>query len=187
MIESLTKSQTLLLPEYAETWKRIALEPKEVDRPKAESLLNEAYVKLGLEPPKRIIWFASKEEMWLYAACIKRNTRHPAFDSVWDSVWASVRDSVRDSVRASVWASVGASVWDSVRTSVWAYIGSLFPIKTWKYTPKNIQGYPYQPCVDLWKQGIASSFDGETWRLHTNLDARIAYEISAKKLRELKF
>jgi hypothetical protein len=104
--------------------------------------------------------------------------------SVWDSVWDSVRDSVRASVRDSVWDSV----WDSVRASVWAYIGSMFPnIKTWKYTPTNIQGYPFQSCVDLWHKGIVPSFDGTTYRLHTSVNARIAYEISAKKLRELQF
>ena len=105
----------------------------------------------------------------------------------WASVWASVRASVGASVGASFGASVGASVWDSVwasvRASVWAYIGSMFPsTKTWKYAPTNITGYPYQSCVDLWRQGIVPSFDGSTWRLHTNLDARIAYEISAEKL-----
>jgi len=94
----------------------------------------------------------------------------------WDSVWASVRDSVWASVRASVWASVGA------------YIGSMFPaVKQWKYAPKNVQGYPYQPCVDLWKRGIVPSFDGSTWRLHVGVDARIAYEITAKKLKEAVF
>ena len=110
MIESLTKSQKALLPVYAETWKKIALESKHVDRPLAERLLNEAYTKAGLIPPKRILWFSSKEEMLLYAACIKRNTKHPAFASVSDSVWASVW--------ASAWASVGASVGDSVSDSV---------------------------------------------------------------------
>ena len=106
--------------------------------------------------------------------------------SLRDSVWASVRDSVGTSVWDSVWASlrdsIGASVWDSV----WAYIGSLFPnIKTWKCAPVNIQGYPYQSCVDLWRQGIFPSFDGSTWRLHTNIDARIAYKISKEKLEQL--
>ena len=126
MIKSLTKSQKALLPVYVETWKNIALGAKIVDRPKAESLLNEAYVKAGLIPPKRIIWFSSRKELLLYAACIERNTKHPAFDSVyysvWDSVWASVRDSVSDSVSYSVSDSVSTSVWDpawdSVRASV---------------------------------------------------------------------
>jgi hypothetical protein len=112
--------------------------------------------------------------------------------SVGDSVWASVGDSVWASVWDSVWDSVWASVGDSVRASVGdsvrAYIGSLFPkIKTWKYTPTNIQGYPYQSCVNLWHKGIVPSFDGEIWRLHTGLNARVAYEISAEKLRKLKF
>ena len=119
MIESLTNSQQALLPVYVDMWKKIALEPNKGDRPLAERLLNEAYVKAGLIPPKRIIWFSSKEELLLYAACIKRNTKHPAFDSVSDSVWASVSASVWASVWASVSASVSDSVWDSVRDPVW--------------------------------------------------------------------
>jgi len=100
----------------------------------------------------------------------------------WDSVWDSVGASVRDSVGASVWDSV----WASVGASVWAYIGSLFPkIKTWNYAPKT-KGYPYQPYVDLWRQGIVPSFDGTTWRLHTGEKATIVFEISAEKLRVWK-
>ncbi len=98
-------------------------------------------------------------------------------DSVGDSVWASVRDSVRDSVRVSVGDSVRDSVWDSVR----AYFGSLFPnIKQWEGAPKDIEGYPYQSCVDLWKRGFISSFDGKKWRLHQGKDAKIVYEMEVK-------
>ena len=123
MIESLTNAQKALLPVYAETWKRIALEPKNVDRPKAEKLLNEAYVKAGLKPPKRIIWFTSNEEMYSYMASIQRNTRHQALQSLYyASVYASVYDSVMDSVSAPVWASVSAPVWASVRASVSASV-----------------------------------------------------------------
>ena len=118
MIESLTKYQKALLPVYAETWKNIALGAKIVDRPKAESLLNEAYIKLGLEAPKRILWFSSQEELLLYAACIRRNTKHQAFTPVYDSARASVRASVSDSVSDPVWDSIWDSVWDSVYASV---------------------------------------------------------------------
>ena len=94
--------------------------------------------------------------------------------------WQSVRESVGQSVRESVWesvrGSVGQSVWQSVRESVGAYIGSLFSsITEWKYAPKT-DGYPYQPCVDLWKRGFVASFDGTTWRLHSGKDAKIVYE-----------
>ena len=107
--------------------------------------------------------------------------------SVWDSVGASVGDSVGASVWDSVGTSVGASVWASVWDSVGAYIGSFFPkIKHWKYAPKNIKGYPYQSSVNLWRQGIVPSFDGTTWRLHVDKNAKIAYEITAEKLRSWK-
>ena len=110
---------------------------------------------------------------------------------VWDSVRASVRDSVRDSVRASVWASVGDSVRDSVRASVrdsvgdsvwdsvWAYISSLFPnIKQWKHAKHKEGINPYQSCVDLWKSGFIPSYDGKTWMLHSNTNAKIVFQES---------
>ena len=106
---------------------------------------------------------------------------------VWDSVGDSVRDSVRGSVRASIWGSVGASIWDSVRglvwdsvgDSVWGYIGSLFPdIKNWKYISHEKGIYPYQCCVDLWKQGLVPSYDGKVWRLHGGPIAKILFEFT---------
>jgi hypothetical protein len=97
------------------------------------------------------------------------------WDSVGDSVWDSVRDSVWDSVRDSVGDSVGDSVRDSVRDSVgdsvwdsvWAYNSSFFILNGWKYTDAIGGINPFQPCIDLWEQGIVPSFDGKTWRLHT--------------------
>ena len=138
MIESLTESQTILLPVYVQKWTKIVLELKQVDRPKAEKLLNEAYVKAGLKPPKRIIWFTSNEEMYSYMASIQRNTRHQAFRSfVNASVNASVRASVNASVVASVSASVRASVWDSVWDSVW---GS---VRTYAYFYADLAVFDY--------------------------------------------
>ena len=86
-----------------------------------------------------------------------------------------------DSVRASVWASVGASVRasvrDSVGASVRAYIGSLFPnIKKWKYIDHKEGEYPFKPSVDLWKRGLVPSFDGNIWRLHAGIEAKIVWE-----------
>ena len=107
--------------------------------------------------------------------------------------WDSVRDSVGNSVVNSVWNSVGDSVWNSVRNSVWnsvvnsvrdsvwVYMGSLFPILEWKYIDynnplfkKNI--YPFQSAVDLWKQGLVSSFDGKLWRLHGGLEGKTLWK-----------
>lgn len=69
--------------------------------------------------------------------------------------WASVGDSVRDSVRDSVW--------DSVR----AYDSSFFVLNGWKHPKAKNGKNPFQPCIDLWEQGIVPSFDKTTWRLHT--------------------
>jgi hypothetical protein len=109
----------------------------------------------------------------------------PVGASVGDSVWAYMGAPVGDSVWASVGASVGAytgapvwaSVWDSVGDSVGAYMGSLFPqqITEWKNAPRCAPGYPYQSCVDLWKQGIVSSFDGKIWRLHGGGGAKVLW------------
>ena len=88
---------------------------------------------------------------------------------LWNSMWNSVWDSMRASVRASV----GDSVWASVR----AYTGSLFTnIKKWKYIEHKKGEYPFQPCVDLWKQGLVPSYDGKIWRLHGNENAEILWE-----------
>ena len=83
--------------------------------------------------------------------------------SVWTSVLASVRDSVWDSVQTSVWDSVWASVWDSL----WAYISDFFEIDDWKYIDHKPGENPFNPCIELWKQGIVPSHDGQKWRLHT--------------------
>jgi len=101
---------------------------------------------------------------------------------VMDSVWNPVF--VRDSVENPVWnsardavvrASVGYSVF--VRDAVWAYTGSLFSnIKKWKYINHKKGEYPYQPAVDLWKQGLVPSFDGKTWRLHGGPKADILWK-----------
>ena len=104
-------------------------------------------------------------------------------DSVGASVGNSVGNSVGDSVVASVRDSVVASVWDSARDSVWgsiwAYFGSLFrlPRSAWKYA-EHIpgDGYPFQPAVDLWHQGLVPSYDGMTWRLHGGPDGRVLWE-----------
>ena len=111
-------------------------------------------------------------------------------DSVGDSVWASVGDFVWASVRASVWASVRASVWasvwasvgdsvgDSVGASVGAYTGWIFRdvVEKWKGIDHEPGVYPFQPAVDLWKQGLVSSYDGKVWRLHGGEKAEVLWE-----------
>ena len=80
---------------------------------------------------------------------------------------------------ASVGDSVGDSVWDSVRdfvwTSVWAYISSYFDLKIWECIEHEKGKNPFQPCIDLWNEGLVPSFDGEVWRLHGGEKAEILY------------
>ena len=82
--------------------------------------------------------------------------------------------------------------WQSVRQSVWestlAYNGSFFilPRNEWKYTEKiKTDEYPFLPLVKLWEQGLVPSFDGETWRLHGERDAKILYEITEQDLKKM--
>jgi hypothetical protein len=57
----------------------------------------------------------------------------------------------------------------------------MFPnIKKWEYIQHEEGVYPYQPCVDLWKDGFVPSFDGKAWRLHSGEKAGIVYELEAK-------
>ena len=88
--------------------------------------------------------------------------------------WREVRDSVGDSVR------------DSVRDSVYAYLGSLFKLPSWRYVKSPKGQYPFQPCVDLWEQGLVPSFDGTTWRLHAGPKAEIVYQIADTELADIK-
>ena len=135
----------------------------------------------GVPPPNEITpahlallreWASARA---LVRASVRALVRASVWSSVKDSVWDSVRASARASVKASVWASVWGSVWDSV----WAYIGSLFrvPRVAWKNT-EHIpgDGYPFQPAVDLWHQGLVPSYDGTKWRLHGGLDGRVLWE-----------
>jgi hypothetical protein len=102
-------------------------------------------------------------------------------DSVRDSVRSSLGASLGDSLRFSVWDAVKSSIWksvwysaggpfeDSVYDSNWAYISSLFP------SQESVN--PFQSVIDLWKQGLVPSFDGEVWRLHGDDDAKVLYEM----------
>jgi len=102
-------------------------------------------------------------------------------DSVWDSVWTSVGNSVWESVGESAWKNMGNRVWsstaDSVWESMWAYIASLFPnITKWKYINHAEGENPFQPAINLWKNGLIPSFDGKSWRLHAGENAEIVWE-----------
>jgi hypothetical protein len=125
---------------------------------------------------------------------VRDSVREPEKHSVWEvvvdlvgpSVSVSVRDLVGDLayclVKTSVWdlvrPSVGVSIEASVRGSIWAYISSLFPaITTWKYIAHDEGVNPFQPAIDLWKQGLVPSFDGKMWRLHGGEEAKILYEM----------
>ena len=77
----------------------------------------------------------------------------------------------------SVRASVRASVWDSVR----AIISSYFDLENWLYIYHEEGINPFQPCIDLWEQGLVPSYDGKTWRLHSGENADVVYETNLKK------
>jgi hypothetical protein len=94
-------------------------------------------------------------------------------NSVWDSVWISVRNSTADNVWSSVWSSTADSVWESI----WAYTSSLFPnITKWKYINHAEGENPFQPAINLWKNGLIPSFDGKSWRLHAGENAEVVWK-----------
>jgi hypothetical protein len=86
-----------------------------------------------------------------------------AYDSVWSSVYASVRESVWNSVYDSVYGFVYGFMYGSARI----YMGSLFPgIKKWKNINHEVGTYPFQPCVDLWNNGVIPVKIDEDWKLY---------------------
>lgn len=146
-----------------------------------------------IKPPKKI----TKKHLGLLEEW--DSTWNTIRNSVWDSIWDSAVDLVGDTiwgvVKDSIWDSVGDSVgklieesikkepikdsvWESIRDSVGAYIGYIFSpvIKEWKYFNHTPGEYPFQSVVDLWKMGLAPSFDGEKWRLHGGEKAEVLWE-----------
>ena len=125
-------------------------------------------------------------------ASVKASVRASVLDSVRASVRDSVGASVWNSVWSSVWGSIGDSVWGSIGDSVWAFVGtsvgasvgayisSLFPnIKKWHYVDCEPGLNPFQPGIDLWRNGFVPSFNGKIWRLHSGKDAKTVYESTA--------
>jgi len=127
------------------------------------------------------------------------------WDSIRSSAWWGVRKSIERFItsagevknpirRTSTWklilelvfASLGYPDWDSnvafsIRRSLYeaayAYTGTLFPsIKKWEEIDHKPGEYPFQPVVDLWKQGLIPTFDGRIWRLHGGKKAKVLWE-----------
>ena len=123
-INKLTPEQIAKFPEYVDKWTKIGLCTEPANRIEAEKYINESYISVGLNPPKKIVWCGSPLSQALVRAIILDKK---LIENIGDSVWDSVVDSVRAYVGASVWDSVGdsvrayvgASVWDSVRAYVW--------------------------------------------------------------------
>jgi len=87
----------------------------------------------------------------------------PIWKPLWESILIPIQMSIQSTDRMSK-----ALVYGSVSDFVQAYTGSFFPnIKEWRYVKHEPDEYPFQPAVDLWKQGLVPSFDGKIWRLHS--------------------
>ena len=147
----ITDNHIVLLKEWVSVWNSIG-----------DSIWNSA-------------WHSAWDSVWHSAW---HSVRNSVWHSVWDSVWNSIWNSIRNSIRNSVWDSIGNSIWNSIGNSIWAYMGSFFPnIKKWKYISHKKGVYPYQCCVDLWKQGLVPSYYSKTWRLYGGEKADILYEM----------
>lgn len=55
-------------------------------------------------------------------------------------------------------------------------------MENWRYINHDPGEYPYQPAVDLWRDGLVPSFDGKTWKLHGGEDAEVLFEIDKNQL-----
>ena len=126
--------------------------------------INKIIHPFEIEPPEITDYHIELLNLWA-------SVRDSVWGSVMDSVWGSIGDSVMDSVWASVRDSVWDSVWASVRDSVWdsvmGYASDFFTIDKWLYVDHEPGRNPFNPAIELWKQGIVPSFDGRVWRLHT--------------------
>ena len=169
VIREINKKELIILAKKEE--ERLGYKLSEVIFPINPLLIKRGEVTLKeIELLKK--WASVRASVWV-----------SVWDSVWDSVgapvWASVWASVGDSVWASVGDSVRAPVWDSVWDSGWAYISSLFPnITKWKYIEHKEGINPFQAGIDLWKSGLVPSYDGKTWRLHSDRNAKIVYTLN---------
>ena len=178
--------------EAAENWVRhlnfkSVVEPlviKKIRNPLTGKAKNVSEQEIALLDQWIKAWYSVRALIWSSVrALIWSSVRDSVGDSTGDSVWYSVRASVCDSVCDSVWDSVldlvwasicdsaCDSVWNSVLDSVWAYFSSFLKIK---------YEYDFASAVKLWNSGFVSSFDGETWRLHSGKNAEVVYERRTK-------
>jgi hypothetical protein len=110
-IESLSREQIAMFPEYVRRWTDIGLSTKPAERKAAEAGILRAYSEANIPPPERIVWCGSPVGGALTRAFVLAEPKQKPGDSVRASVWASVGASVGDSVWASVRASVWAACW----------------------------------------------------------------------------
>lgn len=117
--------------------------------------------------------------------------------SVGDTAWNLVRDSAWDFIKNSNYAKIPLApnldedeegrrdlakgrVERSFMASLWAYVGSLFiPIvRKWRYVGIGHERgtYPFQPAVNLWKEGLVATDDGCCWMLHGGPKAKILWK-----------
>jgi len=122
--------------------------------------------------------------------------------SVGDAVWDLVRDADYDFIKNSTYAEYSlfpnlddedrrdlsrGLVEKSFMDSLWAYVGSLFiPIVRKWQIPGSVglfdntwfkrETYPFQPAVNLWKEGLVATSDGCGWMLHGGPKATILWE-----------
>ena len=123
--------------------------------------------------------------------------------SVGDTAWNLVRDSVWDLIKNSTYPKISfvpnldedeegrrdlarGRVESSFMDSLWAYVGSLFiPIvRKWQILKSRYgfddtwferETYPFQPAVNLWKEGLVATDDGCRWMLHGGPKAEILW------------
>jgi len=115
----------------------------------------------------------------LSQSTVRRYIDHYLTEQVGSPVKDSVYDLLRRSLFMEIWNLISEtignkdSIWDSVLNSVIAYSGSFFNVK-YSSGVKSLN--------DLWDMGYVSSFDEDSWRLHTGKNGNVAFKIKQSDL-----
>jgi len=74
------------------------------------------------------------------------------------------------------WHIVWDATWEALCPAVAAYLGSFFKAEKWKHISDD-ETYPFQPYVDLWKQGLVPArYEGNVWRLYGGPKAEVIWK-----------
>jgi hypothetical protein len=131
MIESLTKEQEALIPEYVKKYTELGLSTKPVSKERVEEIISQVYKAGKVKKPKMILHVDSPLAIFYAYAILEELEKQKIFGSnisgsvlnsvdsiVLDSVGKNVFSSVKSNVRSNIWNDVWSNVWTSVESNV---------------------------------------------------------------------